>query len=113
MTKACIECGGSFQPRQYSADFCGAPCRQAFNNRRARRGAILYDLVMIEARQPGAYKTEQLDAAFKQLVQRFQEEDEGKKRTHKRLHDVKYDIADLLRTRVSGSSGTTVSSSSR
>lgn len=106
--KACIECGGSFQPRQYSADFCGTPCRQAFNNRRARRGAILYDLVMIEARQPDAFKAEQLDEAFKQLVQRFREEDAGRKRTHKRLHDVKYDIADLLRTRVNETAKATV-----
>jgi len=107
-----MECGGSFKPRQYSADFCGAPCRQAFNNRRARRGAILYDLVMIEAGQPDAFKAEQLDEAFRQLVQRFQEEDVGKKRTHKRLHDVKFDVADLLRTRVSAPTET-VSSSSR
>lgn len=53
MTKAkhvCPECGGPLPPRAAGrgrkADFCSAGCRKAFNNRRATRGAVLYDLFM-------------------------------------------------------------------
>ena len=46
--RACTECGSTFlaEARTPHAEFCGAPCRKAFNNRRMVRGAELYDLVM-------------------------------------------------------------------
>lgn len=43
---ACLECGGEFQPRKAGDDFCCTGCRKAFHNRRARRGALVYDLMM-------------------------------------------------------------------
>lgn len=42
----CSECGNPFRSRQPTATFCGTHCRKAFNNRRATRGAMLYDLFM-------------------------------------------------------------------
>lgn len=44
--RVCAECGSGFTPKKSSAEFCCHACRQVFNNRRAMRGAQLYDLVM-------------------------------------------------------------------
>jgi hypothetical protein len=47
MTKhTCTECGTEFTPGRKNEHFCSTACRKAFNNRRAVRGAILYDAVM-------------------------------------------------------------------
>ena len=42
----CRECGAPLQARRATREFCGASCRRRFNNRRALRGADLYDVVM-------------------------------------------------------------------
>lgn len=42
----CHECGKHFSPAVSHARFCGANCRRQFNNRRATRGAELYDYYM-------------------------------------------------------------------
>ncbi|HSH41625.1 MAG TPA: hypothetical protein VK973_05805 [Arenicellales bacterium] len=45
----CLECAAPLRddsPHADRADFCGTPCRRAFNNRRAQRGAAFYDLIM-------------------------------------------------------------------
>lgn len=91
----CLECHGSFKSKHYSADFCGAACRATFNNRRARRGAVLYDLLMIEATDPEAFQRYRLDGAASAAIAAFKREDEeaGRKRSHKGLHDV---VADTL-----------------
>lgn len=44
--KACQECGSDFTPQTLHAEFCSTACRKGFNNRRAVRGAELYDLFM-------------------------------------------------------------------
>jgi len=44
--RACLECGAAYVPATAEAEFCSAHCRMAFNNRRAKRGAELYDLFM-------------------------------------------------------------------
>ena len=46
MTLSCRECGHSFMPRRADAAFCAPACKRAFNNRRATRGAELYDLFL-------------------------------------------------------------------
>jgi hypothetical protein len=48
MTKTCRECGSPHQPKRTSAAFCSRACRQSWNNRRAMRGAQLYDLFMTQ-----------------------------------------------------------------
>lgn len=45
-SRTCLECGGGYRPKGPHGDFCGDACRKAFNNRRMRHGAELYDLVM-------------------------------------------------------------------
>lgn len=45
--RTCLECGGALIPASpIEAEFCASACRMAFNNRRAKRGAELYDLFM-------------------------------------------------------------------
>lgn len=43
----CLECGASSESTAANAEFCCTNCRKAWNNRRAMRGAELYDLVMV------------------------------------------------------------------
>jgi hypothetical protein len=45
-TKPCAECGEPFQTNRRDAEFCGDAHRKAYNNRRAVRGAEMYDLMM-------------------------------------------------------------------
>lgn len=92
--RVCKECGKGFQSRQYNADFCSGPCRRVFNNRRATRGATLYDLTMLaaaETTKPGTQAELKERAAT--LVVMWQREDEkaGRKRSTKRLSDVQAD----------------------
>jgi hypothetical protein len=42
----CAECGSEFGSDRAHAEFCGTSCRKTYNNRRAVRGAELYDLMM-------------------------------------------------------------------
>lgn len=42
----CQECGGPFEALRAHKRFCKQGCQTAFNNRRFRRGAQLYDLFM-------------------------------------------------------------------
>lgn len=44
--RPCLECGGAMAHGAAPASFCATACRKAWNNRRAIRGAELYDLVM-------------------------------------------------------------------
>ncbi len=45
-SRTCSECGETFCTNRPEAEFCSTPCRKAYNNRRAIRGAELYDLIM-------------------------------------------------------------------
>lgn len=45
-TKCCCECNGVFQSVVRSAEFCSTACRKTYNNRRAVRGAEIYDIAM-------------------------------------------------------------------
>lgn len=44
--KTCDECHVGFVAKKKEARFCCSPCRKTYNNRRAIRGAELYDLMM-------------------------------------------------------------------
>jgi len=91
--RICIECRKGFTARQYSADFCGAECRRTFNNRRATRGAALYDLLMIQHEDPAAFDKLRLDGRLTAMVEvwRAQDVKEGRKRSTKRPSDVQVD----------------------
>ena len=95
----CKECGGDFDSRQYNASFCSDGCKRTFNNRRAKRGAILYDLLMIEAFDPDAFKKHKLQNRREEMLQRWRGEDDeaNRKRSWKRPNEVMYDTAAMLR----------------
>lgn len=44
--RVCVECGEKFTHKKSFGKFCKNDCRRDWNNRRAVRGAELYDLVM-------------------------------------------------------------------
>ena len=46
LCRTCLECGTSYTARIARGDFCSPRCRKDWNNRRALRGAELYDLFM-------------------------------------------------------------------
>lgn len=91
--RTCLECKGSFTSRQFTSDFCCAACRRTFNNRRAQRGAALYDLLMIEATDPDQFESLRLDGRASAMIEAFKREDDeaGRKRSHKRASDVQVD----------------------
>lgn len=92
--KQCHECGGAYQSRQYSSEFCGTPCRRKFNNRRATRGAALYDLVMIERHDRDAFTRSRLEGRLEKLISKWDAQD-AKRRTWKRPLEVMFDTASL------------------
>ena len=54
--RACLECGEPFlahKTQARHAEFCGDTCRRSHKNRRAMRGAALYDLFMTLRYQRG------------------------------------------------------------
>lgn len=75
-THTCIECQASFQPQKAHARFCSTPCRKAFNNRRALRGALLYDAFMSLRYERGWAKAVGLWSLICRLAAEWVEEDE-------------------------------------
>jgi hypothetical protein len=45
--RACLECGGEYRAQRSIHRFCTPVCRDRFHRRRRKRGAALYDLVMV------------------------------------------------------------------
>lgn len=76
----CAECGAEFGSNRPHAEFCGTSCRKTFNNRRAQRGAELYDFAMLRrfgdknAKNSREYATEML-ALMDALVSGYHEAD--------------------------------------
>lgn len=55
--RTCEECGTPYGSSEAHSQFCGTQCRRDFNNRRATRGAELYDLFMeLRFNRKGAQK---------------------------------------------------------
>lgn len=88
----CLECSTDFKKGPRRGDFCGSACKSRFHNRRTRRGAALYDAMMLRAVQPG--KVKDLDARIELLIAQWREEDvkAGRTRTTKSAYDVGYDL---------------------
>jgi len=74
-TGSCLECGSTYAPRTATQEFCCSACRRAWNNRRAVRGAELYDWFM-------AFRVQRIGAHFKlmcRLVTRWRDEDKAQR----------------------------------
>lgn len=87
---SCCECNEPFRGRQYNSEFCGYTCRRVFNNRRALRGAMLYDLQMLLRAPTAASSSETVSARIEALMRQWDQEDlkAGRKRSWKRASTV-------------------------
>ena len=45
-TRTCPECHAEFTTEHHSKRFCSDKCKRDFNNRRLKRGAVVYDAFM-------------------------------------------------------------------
>jgi hypothetical protein len=72
----CKECGATFAAKRGTREFCSATCRRTWNNRRATRGAILFDAVMAWRFQRGAFEAAGGRKLLGQLASTFRAEDE-------------------------------------
>ncbi|MGJ5032258.1 transcriptional regulator [Bradyrhizobium sp. HKCCYLS2038] len=78
MTKLhkCQECGNPISARRAGQEFCAAPCRQTFNNRRMQRGAELYDLFRALRRERSTASEMNLWTQLCRLELQWQTEDD-------------------------------------
>lgn len=71
--RICQECGSAFNSEKAHARFCCVACRKEFNNRRASRGAAMYDYYMAMRFQRATHG--QSIAILNQMASMFREED--------------------------------------
>ena len=85
----CIECTKEFEHATYRASFCGGKCRRDFNNRRATRGAILYDLTMLRGIEDEAAVRSDMDKRITGLIASWRAEDRaaGRERSWQSKYD--------------------------
>lgn len=78
--RQCRECGADFLPRHPSQDFCSPAHGKLFNNRRAVRGAELYDLFCGLRTERAESKALGVWTEMCRLELRWKEEDGGRRR---------------------------------
>lgn len=80
MKRTCQECGDKYVAKKPSSKFCSTGCRKIFNNRRAQRGALLYDAFMSLRYDREAAKAAGIDYTFLcRIGEMFSHEDRGKR----------------------------------
>lgn len=88
--RCCAECSEEFTTNRREAEFCGDKCRKAYNNRRAVRGAELYDLVMTMRFDRGHAKDEAVWSQICSLASAYNTSDKnlrgGRKSYNKNAH---------------------------
>lgn len=94
--RPCLECTKPLN-RGGKGSFCSTACKAKFHNRRAKRGALLYDVDTLMRKHPD--KTQEWAARREAMYVRWAREDEaaGRTMTTRPLGDVSYD-ADFPRT---------------
>lgn len=75
----CRECGIDYTASTARKKFCSVKCEKTFNNRRATRGALLYDLFMASRYERDRAESENLRSVMARLAMRFREEDGDRK----------------------------------
>tara|TARA_R110000822_G_scaffold16019_1_gene54858 strand:- start:290 stop:601 length:312 start_codon:yes stop_codon:yes gene_type:complete len=99
MKRTCQECGVSYVAKKSSSKFCSTSCRKTFNNRRAQRGALMYDAFMGLRYDRAAAKAAGIDYTFIcRIGEMFNDEDAGK-RTYRPAADVVKDKGVLVNGR--------------
>jgi hypothetical protein len=73
--RGCLECGTPLPAASASSEFCAKACRKAWHNRRAIRGAELYDLFMATRFDRATAKALHLWRIINRLASMFREED--------------------------------------
>jgi hypothetical protein len=79
-TRSCRECAQEFTTVKREGRFCSTECRKQHSNRRALRGAELYDLFMALRYERGMAKAKGIWAIICRLGQEWKEEDDRAKR---------------------------------
>jgi hypothetical protein len=99
--RECLECSQHFQIKRYCQRFCGPACRSAFHRRRERRGAELYDLLMIYRFDRAGEGPEAMKLLSRYAGQ-FREEDKAERRPRSwlTLKELESQLAQLRSTRV-------------
>jgi hypothetical protein len=75
----CAECGQALGEAGKPKLFCSSVCRQAFNNRRMQRGAMLYDLFMTMRYERGRAKVLGIWAIVCRMAMEWRREDDAKR----------------------------------
>lgn len=98
MTKLshCHECSKEFATRRADAVFCSTECRKAFNNRRAVRGAELYDLFRALRRDRAKAKELNVWTALCRLELRWHQEDQERAPHGKTYRDAKTVMTEMV-----------------
>lgn len=73
----CAECGERFGSNRRDAEFCSTECRKKYNNRRAQRGAELYDIVMAWRFGDGEGRINEARDLLCSLVSGYNEQDKA------------------------------------
>ena len=94
----CHECAAEFTTRRADAVFCSTDCRKAFNNRRATRGAELYDLFRALRRDRAKAKELNVWTALCRLELRWHQEDEKRGSPAKTYRDPKTVMTEMIDT---------------
>ena len=78
--KHCLQCGAdlpAYSGKGQRAKHCSTACRKAFNNLRATRGALLYDLFMASRFERGAADQAGLRSVMSRLASEWRDDDKA------------------------------------
>lgn len=98
----CHACAEAFRARAYRDRFCSNACRIRANNVRAKRGALLYDLLMVAEISKDAKARGEAKARLERLVVKYVSDDaEIGVAFHKPYHETMQDTAYLTAEKLS------------
>lgn len=87
----CVECRGTYETDSRT-DFCSNACKAKFHNRRAKRGALVYDAEALMRAEPEKAATIRQRLELQWDTWRREDEAAGRLRTTRRLSDVMIDL---------------------
>ena len=100
--RQCDECGQEFIAKRADSYYCSTDCRKTFNNRRAMRGAVVYDLLMAMRYERDLAKKLQLTwTVVCRLAEMYRRQDdvEGRKRSWRRASIVMDELGTAINAR--------------
>lgn len=89
VTSECRECGSEFEAGPRRPKFCSRKCIRDWNNRRATRGAELYDLLMISRLERDVAKEHKVWRTINRMVRHFADQDEAERDGRRSYHPMK------------------------